>query len=89
MASNAGARGLADLQTRCTPIVRSTRLDALYRLEGLLRAGQALPLRSMIVRFVDLVVYTYMGEDGHRSIGDIQRVMGVDAGSDCILESAA
>jgi Flp pilus assembly CpaF family ATPase len=83
MALNTGARGLA------TTLHSDSALDALYRLEDLLRAGQALPLRSMIVRFVDLIVYMHMGEDGRRSIGDVQRVMGVDASGDYILESAA
>jgi Flp pilus assembly CpaF family ATPase len=83
MALNTGARGLA------TTLHSDSALDALYRLEDLLRAGQALPLRSMIVRFVDLVVYMHMDEDGRRSIGDVQRVMGVDTGGDYILESAA
>jgi hypothetical protein len=41
----------------------------------------------MIVRFVDLVVYMHMAEDGRRSIGDVQRVMGVNAAGDYILES--
>jgi Flp pilus assembly CpaF family ATPase len=42
----------------------------------------------MIVRFVDLIVYMHMSEDGRRSIGDVQRVMGVDAAGDYILNSS-
>jgi type IV secretion system protein VirB11 len=81
MALNTGARGLA------TTLHSDSALDALYRLEDLLRAGKSLPLWSMIVRFVDLVVYMHMAEDGRRSIGDVQRVMGVNAAGDYILES--
>jgi hypothetical protein len=39
----------------------------------------------MIVRFVDLVVFTTRGENGGHYIGDIQRVMADDSRGDYVM----
>ena len=81
MALNTGSRGLM------TTLHAVSALDALYRLEDLLRAGNALPLRKMIVRFVDLIVFMQLQEDGSRRVGDIQRVLDVDDEGEYVMES--
>jgi hypothetical protein len=73
---------LSDDHTRAafnTPIARSTRSTGSRTCSA---PGRRFP---MIVRFVDLVVYMHIDEDGRRRIGDVQRLMGVDY----ILEWAA
>jgi Flp pilus assembly CpaF family ATPase len=62
----------------------SSALGGLYKLEYLLRIGGVPPIREMIVEAVDLLVYMY-----EKDIADIQRVMGVDAAGEYVLERVA
>jgi len=81
-AMNTGVRGLA------TTMHADSAYDTLSRLEVLLDLSDRNLIRNrrMITRFVDLIVFMYMDEDGERSIGDIQRVMGLDKDGEYILE---
>ncbi len=82
-ALNTGARGLA------TTLHADSAVETLSRLEVLLEMSDhgLIRKRRMITRFVDLIIFMYMDEYGRRSIGDIQRVMGVDAEGEYVLES--
>jgi Flp pilus assembly CpaF family ATPase len=85
-ALNTGARGLA------TTLHCDSCVDALYRLEDLLRNGNTLPPRTMIVRFVDFIVYMQKVETPNgreHQIADMLRVLGVDAAGEYVLESVA
>ncbi len=81
MALNTGTRGLM-MTTHANSCV-----DTLYRLEDLLRLNGKTPVRRMIARVVDVLVYMHRDRrTGRRRVGEIARVDGVDAQDAYVVE---
>ena len=83
MALNTGVRGLA------TTLHADSAVDALSRLEDLLRVANALPSRRMIARFVNTIVFMRMDDNGYRHVAEVVRVAGVDNSDAYVLEPVA
>ena len=84
MALNTGTRGL--LMTTHA----NSCLDTLYRLEDLLRLNGKMPIRRMIARVVDVLVFMERNRDtGRRGITQVARVHGVDENDAYVIEEIA
>lgn len=77
MALNTGTKGLM-MTTHA-----NSALDTMFRLEDLLRLNGKVPIRRMIARVVDVLVFMERNrETGRRRIVQVARVLGVDEGND-------
>jgi pilus assembly protein CpaF len=65
----------------------SSAVDALSRLEDLLKLAGAPVIRRTIARFVQMFVFLDMGDDRVRRVAEVVRVVGVDADGEYMLES--
>ena len=80
MALNTGTKGLM-MTTHANSCV-----DTLFRLEDLLRLNGKTPIRRMIARVVDVLVFMHRDrETGRRRVTEVARVLGVDDASDSYI----
>ncbi len=80
MALNTGTKGLM-MTTHANSCI-----DTLYRLEDLLRLNGKTPIRRMIARVVDVLVFMQRDRDtGRRRVSEIARVHGVDEMTDSYI----
>lgn len=83
MAANVGVKGLM------ATIHSDSAIDTLQRIEDLLRVAGVPPIRRMISRFVQTIVYLEMTPDrSARYVSEVVRVKGVDASENYVLEFA-
>ncbi|MGP6157317.1 MAG: ATPase, T2SS/T4P/T4SS family [Vulcanimicrobiaceae bacterium] len=82
LAANVGVKGLM------ATIHADSALDTLQRVEDLLRVAGVPPIRRMISRFVQTIVFLEMTPDrSTRYVGEVMRVQGVDENDDYVLDS--
>jgi type IV secretion system protein VirB11 len=80
MALNCGTSGLA------FTLHADSALDALSRLEDLVRLAKAPVIRRTIARFVNAIVYLEMDDARRRRVAEMIRVLGVDERDEYLVE---
>lgn len=83
MALNCGTSGLA------FTLHADSALDALSRLEDLVRLAKAPVIRRTIARFVNAIVYLEMDDNRRRRVAEMIRVLGVDERDEYRVEGVA
>lgn len=83
MAMNVGVSGLM------FTLHSTSAIDALTRLEDLVRLAGAPVIRRTIARFVQTLIFLDMGDDRVRRVAEVVRVLGVDAAGEFMLQSVA
>jgi type IV secretion system protein VirB11 len=81
LALNTGTRGF------CSTIHADSCVDTLQRVEDLLRLAKQVPIRRTIARFVNLLVFMDIDDQGRRRVADVQQLTGVTDSDEYVLEA--